>query len=147
MQGTMGRQISGWSAALLVSAVLLMGVAAAGCSRYGAADPIGYSGPYPKGDAQQTVRQDLCNLKYVDDTNAFGGGEWMVSGFAVVPNDRSPKGKGPIILLVQHNKQEFVPVENDADVADFYHRVTGKVHPTLPTAPLSDPYKKTLKLP
>lgn len=141
------KRVSRGAAALLVSAVLLMSFLAAGCSRAGKVEPPGYSGPYPKGDAQMTVKQDLRDAVYTDSTNAFGGGEWRVSGFAVIPNDRSPKGKGPIVLLKQGNREECLPVENDADVADFYERVTGKVHPTLPTAPLSDPYKKTLKLP
>jgi hypothetical protein len=76
-------------------------------------------------------------------TNAFGGGELTVVGFAVawapiVTLDRSePDAEG--------TSRFFVPVYTDADVADLYQRVTGERLPEF-EGTLSDGYRKALGL-
>ena len=107
---------------------------------------VGYSGPYPDGDAQGVIKEDLKGWTYSDKDGVLGGGRWTVGGFAVIPNPRSPSWKGPVICLDQGDRSEYIPVETNADVADFYRRVTGKAHPILPASPLSDSYRRAMKL-
>ena len=93
-------------------------------------EPPGYSGPYPDGDGQTALRP--LQGKSIKDT---AGNDWVIGQFAVIPNDASPKGKGPVVQLKRGTVERLLPVESNADVADLHKRATGSPHPTLSGSP------------
>lgn len=134
---------------LLMLAAAPLFLSLGGCARDFSADggEIGYHGPYPGTAAQETIRGSLEGRTFADRRGAFGGGNWTIEGFAVIPNSRSAGGKGPVIVLRQEGLKDFLPVQTDADVADFHLRCTGSPHPKLPPTPLSHAYRHAMKLP
>ncbi|KAF0244400.1 MAG: hypothetical protein FD180_2521 [Planctomycetota bacterium] len=105
----------------------LFALAAISCAKE---EPPGYSGPYPNGDGQAALRP--LQGKSIKDS---AGNEWIIGPFAVIPNDASPKGKGPVVQLKRGTVERWLPVESNADVADLHHRATGTAHPTLSGTP------------
>jgi hypothetical protein len=114
---------------------------AVACSAVEGAPPPGkpgFDGPVPSGEAQMALKA-LRGKVFTDRTGALGGGGlFIISGFAVVPNPVT--GKGPIIVLNREQTPSkpqpfsgpqgkdgyyWVVVETDADVADFLSRVNG----------------------
>ncbi|MFH0944978.1 MAG: hypothetical protein V2A76_07250 [Planctomycetota bacterium] len=90
--------------------------------------PPGYSGPVPSARGQ-AVLQELEGQVLTDGTGAFGGGDWTIGPFGVIPNPVS--GKGPVVLLEQDGETRYLPVETQGDVADLYRRVTGRTSPLV----------------
>lgn len=60
-----------------------------------------------------------------DKEGVFGGGDWTVGAFAVIPNPVSRNGKGPIVIIRQGDATRYLPMESDGDVVDLYRRVHG----------------------
>ncbi|MCE9582988.1 MAG: hypothetical protein K8T20_10880 [Planctomycetes bacterium] len=104
--------------------------AASGSSHSTSENAPGYDGPYPGGDAQSAMK----GLSGRTVKNAAGQ-EWKINWFAVVPNDASRKGKGPVVQLEREGVKRHLPIESDGDAADFYRRVTGEDHPTVKGTP------------
>jgi hypothetical protein len=113
---------------LLATLPLLFALTACCCTTK--EEPPGYSGPYPDGDGQAALRP--LNGKSIKDA---AGNEWTIGPFAVIPNDASPKGKGPVVQLKRGAVEKWLPVESNADVADLHKRATGTPHPTLSGTP------------
>ena len=88
-------------------------------------DAPGYSGAVPSPLAQQHLR-DLSGATFNDLKNELGGGDWTVGPFAVIPNNASAGGKGPVIRFDKDRASKYIPIECDADVADLVKRVKGK---------------------
>jgi hypothetical protein len=98
---------------------------------------VGYSGPLPSIAARDAI-DDLAGQIFVDKTGALGGGEFFVSGFAVVPNPITISS-APVVLLSRETSRTeakwfdpqgkdgeyWVVVKTDADVADFTRRIRG----------------------
>ena len=106
---------------------------ASGSSRSASDVAPGYNGPYPGGEAQSALK--ALRGRTVKDS---AGREWTINWFAVVPNDASKKGKGPVVELEREGVKRHLPVESDGDAADFYKRVTGEEHPTVKGSPESE---------
>lgn len=106
---------------------LLLLFALISCARE---DPPGYTGPYPDGDGQRALG-DLRGKTFKDNA----GNDWTIGDFAVIPNDASPKGKGPVVQVKRGAVTKSLPVESNADAADLHKRATGKPHPTLSGTP------------
>ena len=143
-------------------AILLLALTA--CSAQGGGAPSspgpaapGHGGPVPSPEAQQLLGE-LAGRTYVDEAGTLGGGELVVGAFGVVPNPVT--GKGPVLILVQdgatpgparysgesqgRDGRYWLPVTRDADVADFYGRVTGEPPAGVEAGELSDDYTTTI---
>ena len=103
---------------------------ALGCNSLGQSGKPGYRGSVPSPTAQAVLR-DLRGQSWTDPLGTFDGGSYEVGPFAVIPNEVSPKGKGPVLRLDQGEKSVFLPLETDGDVADFFFKVTRRVAPGL----------------
>lgn len=97
----------------------------------------GYDGPIPSREARALL-QPLRGATFEDATGVLGGGTWTVEGFAVVPNPRS--GKSPVVRLSCGERQDWVPVLTDGDVADLVRRVLGDA-PAEFVGPTSEAYE------
>jgi len=125
-------------------ALLLLVSFAGACSALDGSDPPppGYVGTVP-GAKGQFALAELVGKTFVDNTGAFGGGEWTVGAFGVVPNPVSEKG--PVVKLTQAGNERWLPIETDGDVADLTMRVTGK-RSELVSGKTSVAYRNAMKL-
>lgn len=105
------------------------------------APPPGYTGSVPSARGQ-AVLHELQGQILTDEAGVFGGGDWTIGPFGVIPNPVS--GKGPVVLLQQDGETQYLPVETQGDAADLYRRVTGRSSPLVPDpGKMSERYKKT----
>lgn len=123
--------------------LLLASAFAFACSNAGDPAPApGYVGVVP-GARGQFELAALVGKTFVDETSAFGGGEWTVGPFGVVPNPVSEKG--PVVRLARGGEERWLPIETDGDVADFVRRVTGAT--ATVSGRTSVAYRNAMKLP
>jgi hypothetical protein len=120
----------------------LLVLATAGCGA-NSPPPPGYNGPVP-GAKGQFALSELAGKTLVDTTGAFGGGEWTVGPFGVVPNPLSEKG--PVVRLTRGADERWVPIETDGDVADLVLRVTGE-RSAFVDGKTSVAYRNVMKIP
>jgi hypothetical protein len=89
------------------------------------APPPGYSGSVPSPDAQRRI-DDLAGREVPVGTAGVAEAGWTVVGFAVVPSEAAPGGKGPVVRLRSGDRfrDHFLP--DDAAVDEFARAVEGR---------------------
>ncbi len=129
---------------VVVAGILLPCALVFACADSKSADPPppNYTGPVP-GAKGQYVLNSLKGKILKDETGAFGGGEWTIDEFAVIPNPVSTQG--PVLAMKQGGVLRYLPIENDGDIADLVLRVTGERSPLVKGTP-SVAYRNAMKL-